>query len=184
LAIDVSGATLQGVRADSASGSESSGDDVVGLVLKEYGERGLFSRISKKALGAGDLIYSMSWAHGRDLQLRVVPATHTLWLPNLLPCVSEEPLLRTEFPKFLQTHRSTEMPLHRRFDRRKSVVRCIYRGGSMSVKVVIKDGDYAYALRKLIHLAQEVHQGFLSDGPYQEYRVRELGVNPDKLWML
>jgi hypothetical protein len=53
-----------------------------------------------------------------------------------------------------------------------------YRQG-LTLAVRVKDDEFVYCARKLVHIAQEVFMVFLREGPYYEYRVEKLGLDPD-----
>ena len=45
----------------------------------------------------------------------------------------------------------------------------------------IKDGDGEYAVRKLIHLVNEIYLTFLADGKYFDYLVETFNLDPDRM---
>ena len=52
--------------------------------------------------------------------------------------------------------------------------------GIVSITVTVKDGDFDYAARKIIQMVHEIFMIFLVDGPYFEYMVEQLGLDPDR----
>ncbi len=49
----------------------------------------------------------------------------------------------------------------------------------MSLTLEVKDRDYAYDGRKLIHLVHEIFLDFLREGPGHEYAVENFDLDPD-----
>ena len=87
-----------------------------------------------------------------------------------------------ELKAFLGRFQTDEVPLHRRVDAEKASLRIVIRGDSVSVALVVKNNEFEYATRRLVHLAQEVFMVFLPDGPYSDYRIEQLGLDPDSVW--
>ena len=50
----------------------------------------------------------------------------------------------------------------------------------VSIGISIRDQDFEYATRKLIHTVHEIFLVFLREGPYYEYMVEHLGLDPDR----
>ena len=62
-------------------------------------------------------------------------------------------------------------------------LRAVVRGGSFSLILEVKRSQhYEYCTRRLVHLAHEIFMVFLPDGPYDEYRVTQLGADPEAVW--
>jgi len=85
-----------------------------------------------------------------------------------------------ELQAFLQERQSEQMPEHRRVNPAKARLALGNKRGSISVTVTVKDGDFDYATRKIIHIVHEIFLIFLVDGPYFEYMVEHLGLDEDR----
>ncbi len=79
---------------------------------------------------------------------------------------------------FVRSRQSEEIPDHRRIERAKALVVCGNRGGNVSLKITVLDGDYEYGVRKFVHLMHEVFLDFLSC--HFDYQVEVLGLDPDQ----
>ena len=75
-----------------------------------------------------------------------------------------------------------QVPDHRRIDPKKARLKVAARAGSVSVALTIRNAEWEYGTRRLVHLAQEVFMVFLHDGPYSDYRVAQLGLDPESVW--
>ena len=62
----------------------------------------------------------------------------------------------------------------------KARVHCRNRSGNVSLALTVKDGDYEYGTRKLIHMVHEIFLVFLSDGPYGDYMIEKTRPNQDQ----
>jgi hypothetical protein len=121
----------------------------------------------------------MRWHKDRNFDL-IVDVTHkTIHVPVVLPSVAARSAMQREYRKFLEGFQNGEMPVHRSIDRRKCLLKCINRRGSVAITLEVRDGDYAYATEKLLAVMQETYLLFLQLGGYADYMVEHLGGNPD-----
>jgi hypothetical protein len=102
--------------------------------------------------------------------------------PALLPGVTSSPSMATELRAFLRRFETEEVPAHRRIDPRKARLRVAVRRGQLSLGLDVKHGEYDYCTRRLVHLVQEIFMVFLPDGPYHDYRIETLGLDPERVW--
>lgn len=154
---------------------------VAGLV-KGYAERGVFRSVSQTEQRGGKTTFKVLWHHGRVFRLVVDPAAHTVSFPALLPGVpSRSPMLK-ELKAYLHQFETKGVPEHRRIDPKKAKLRVALRGGNVALALIVKRREYEYCTRRLVNLAHEVFMIFLPDGPYCEYRVETLGVDPKLVW--
>lgn len=85
-----------------------------------------------------------------------------------------------ELRAFLKERHSAEVPEHRRVNPAKARVTLSNKIGVVSLTLGSKDGDFDYATRKIIQIVHEIFMVFLVDGPYYEYMVEQLGLDPDR----
>jgi len=85
-----------------------------------------------------------------------------------------------ELQAFLKARQTAEMPEHRRVNPSKAGITLSNQRGAVSLKLIVKDGDFDYGTRKIIHIVHEIFMVFLVDGPYFEYMVEQLGLDPDR----
>jgi hypothetical protein len=147
-------------------------------VLREYSEKALFRGFVARRPTQGTARFSMVWHHERAFDLVLDPRAKTLEFAGLLPGVDAG--MYRDLQTFLAARQSAEFPPHRRVDPAKARLRSVRRRGVVSLTMVVKDGDYEYATRKLIHVVHEIFLGFLVDGAYYEYMVEHLGLDPDR----
>jgi hypothetical protein len=160
--------------------AESLPVDRVTAILENYATRGVFRAFSQAQIRGQRAAFKMTWHHDRLFELAMDMARHTLRFPVLLPGVAPESSMYRELKEFVDSRHSPELPPHRAINPEKARARCGNRSGNVSVTVQVRDGDYEYATRKLIHLVDEIFKNFLCDGPYYDYLVEHLGLDPDR----
>lgn len=155
---------------------------VVSDVLKGYAERGVFRSFSEGERRGGKMTFTMVWHHGRRFRLVLDSAAGAVSFPALLPGVPARSPMLKELKAFLRRFETAEVPEHRRIDPAKARLRIAVRAGSVSLALAVRKGEFEYCTRRLVHLAQEVFMVFLPDGPYDDYRVEKLGLDPNRAW--
>lgn len=151
--------------------------DLVGGILQEYADRGVFRAFSRGPSG-GPL--KILWHRDRVFELALDTAKHTLRFPVVLPDIPPKSEMFHALQDFVAERQSGDLPAHRTIDPAKAKVRCVPRGGHVGVTMNVLDDDYEYATRKLIHLVHEIYMVFLIDGPYFEYMVEAFNLDPDR----
>jgi hypothetical protein len=101
-----------------------------------------------------------------------------LRFPLVLPEVP--PPMYRQLKEFLDSRKSPNLPDHRRIDPKKATIRPSKRSGNVALTLTVKNGDYEYATRKLIHLVHEIFLVFLHEAHY-EYMVKVFDLDPDHL---
>jgi len=156
--------------------------ELVGGILENYANRGVFRGFTRGPVRAGKATYQMVWHHDRRLEMIFDPGKNagkgTMRFPRLLPGIPPGSEMHGEFKAFLEARHAEDLPEHRRIDPRKARARSINKGGNVSLTLSIEDGDYGYATRRIIHLVDEIFKAFLGD--YYEYQVENLGLDPDR----
>lgn len=147
-------------------------------ILQGYADKGIFRGFSPGPVAGSRASFRMIWHYDRQLELLLDASKRTLQFPDLLPGVDDA--LYRDFEAFVASRHAEDLPPHRRIDPSKARLNCRRKGGLVSVTITVKDGDFEYATRKLIHAVHETFLAFLADGPYFEYLVEHLGLDPDR----
>jgi hypothetical protein len=145
--------------------------------MEDYAQRGVFRGFSRGPVRGLTAAFKLVWFRDRVFDLVVDIGKKTVTIPVVLPRVPDD--LYRNFKAFVQSHHASSLPDHRRTEKTKARLRCANRRGNASVSMIVKDGDYEYALRRLIHLIHETFVIFLLDGRYRDYAVAQLGADPD-----
>ena len=154
----------------------------VGRLLRGYAERGVFRSFTEGQRRGSTTTFQMVWHHGRLFRFVLDTTGDVVSFPTLLPQVPAGSPMQKELKAFLRPFETEEVPLHRRIDPAKARLRITRRTGGLSLGLAVKNGEFEYCTRRLVHLAQEVFLVFLPDGPYYEYRVEKLGLDPNVAW--
>ena len=155
--------------------------DQVGRILEDYAKRRVIRGFTPAPAAQGKAAFRITWRPDLVFDLILDPPTGTLQLPLLLPNVPAGSTMYRAFKAFIQERHAETTPAHRRIDRKKARITCRNRAGAVALSLTVKDGDYEYGARKIIHLVQEVFLVFLTDGPYRDYVVELFNLDPDSM---
>ena len=148
-------------------------------ILQGYAEKAVFRGFSAHPKRGGQAVYKMAWHYDRPFELLLDVPGRTLTFPHILPAVPMRSPMYRELKAFVAARQSDEMPAHRRVDRAKARFKLANERGVVSIALAVKDGDFEYAARKLVQVVHEIFVAFLIDGPYFDYTVEHLGLDPD-----
>lgn len=154
--------------------------DIVTAVLEGYAEKALFRGFSSKVKRGGKAAYKMVWHYDRPFELFLDVPKKTLRLPALLPGVPARSGMYRALQAFVKERQSAEVPEHRRVNPAKARLVLANQKRAVSLTLTVKDADFEYAARKIIQVVHEIFLVFLVDGPYYEYLVEHLGLDPDR----
>jgi hypothetical protein len=147
--------------------------------MEDYGNRGVFAGLSSRPVRAGVLAFTAKWHRALVFTLIADANKRTLTIPIVLPNVPARSAMYREYRDFVASHGSPSLPAHRRTDTRKARVACRSRRGNVSLVMTLAGDDYVYGAQRLIHLVHETFLFFLTEGQYYQYRVEQLGDDPD-----
>ena len=154
----------------------------VGDTLRIYAERGAFRSFSEGHLRLAKVTYRMQWHYDRMYRLILDLEAQSLLIPELLPAVPRHSPMTRELRAFLKPFTTDQVPEHRRLDPDKGHLKMAHHRGALALGVEVKGQEFTYCTRKLVHIAHEVFMVFLREGPYYDYRVEQLGLDPDVAW--
>jgi hypothetical protein len=149
-------------------------------VLRHYASRGTFRSFSEVAGRRGRLAFRFLWYRDITIHLELDPAARSLRFRDLLPGVPARSAMDRAFRAFVAGRSARSVVEHRRVDRRRMGVRCLNRGGALSLLVKLKPAHAEYGARKAVHLVHDVLIDFLSDGQYAQYQIDHLNLDPER----
>lgn len=164
----------------SKKGARDTTTALVTGILEGYAEKAVFRGFSAHPGGDGKAAYRMVWHHDRPFELSLNVPGKSLRFPAVLPGVPARSDMYRELRAFLKSRQTDEVPEHRRVDPAKARLTVSNQRGIVSLALAVRDGDFEYATRKLIQMVHEIFMVFLLDGPYFEYMVERLGLDPDR----
>jgi hypothetical protein len=155
--------------------------DAVAEVLVGYAERRVFQGFSRGPASGTNATFQIVWHRGRVFELTFDAKAGTLRLPELLTDVPADSSIYEDLKAFIRSRQADDLPEHRRLDKHRIEIRTYKRGGDILLVVKAKDGDCEYAVRKLVHLINEVYLTFLAEGQYFDYIVETFNLDPDRM---
>jgi hypothetical protein len=148
--------------------------------MMDYANRAVFQGLSQKQTRDGTASFTMTWHRNREFELILDTRRGRVMFPVLLPALPADTSMYAELKGFVASHQLPDRPEHRRIDRRKASLTCsLNRKRDVSLALIVKDGDYDYAVRRLVQLVHEIYLIFLSSGVYYNYKVEQLNADPD-----
>jgi hypothetical protein len=145
--------------------------------MEDYARRGVFQGFSRQTIRRDWAAFKMLWHGGRVFELIVDTRKRAVIIPLVLPGIPAD--IYRDFKAFVESHHGADLPEHRRIEKTKARARSSNRRGSVSLTFAVKDGDYEYALKRLIHLVHETYLIFLLNGMYRDYVAEKLGGDPE-----
>lgn len=146
--------------------------------MKAYSERGVFRGPISEEHSRGSVLYSMRWHRNREFRITIDRAKKIARVAVVLPAMPSKSDMYREYVEFIDSFQDGSRPAHRSVDQDKASVVVGSRSGSASLTFKVRDGDYEYAVKKLLALIHETYLTFIP-GPYDAYRVEHLGADPD-----
>jgi hypothetical protein len=147
---------------------------VVREILQAYADRAIFLGFSEFKTARGLPAFRFIWLIQHQMELCVDTETHVLRFSRLLPGVPASSTMYVELKRFLHERHDTDLPAHRRIDRRRAEVLCSNRGGNVSISLRVKNNHYAYGVNRIVNLVHELFV-YLRDA-WPDYLVENFDV--------
>jgi hypothetical protein len=151
-------------------------EQTVGGILETYAARGVFKGFSRTGAGA----FKMLWHRDRYFDL-LLSGSNKLSFPVVLPGVPAKSKMMAEYRAFVAAFADPALVEHKRIDPGKASLKVSARQGGAGLEAAVIDGDWDYAVRKLIHAVHETYLVFLYDGAYYDYLIETFDLDPDRM---
>lgn len=145
--------------------------------LQAFAARGVFREFGETRRGARTE-YKFRWLTPAPIHLVHDSRAHTLNFRHLLPNMPAKSDIYRGLRKFLAGRTLASVPEHRRIDPRRTEIKTINRGGSVSILIKFRPRSARYAARKAINIVNEIFMGFLT-GPYYDYMVENFAMSEE-----
>ena len=146
-------------------------------VLQHYADRGVFRGFSARTGRGGVQEFRFTWLTREPIVLRYDPRGSSLLFKELLPGVARASPLLADVQALVVSRSSRALPAHRRIDRRRVEVECAYRRGAVSLMLLVKGPNRAYAVQKGVNLVHEIFAALQSS--YPEYLWETFGLSAE-----
>lgn len=130
--------------------------NVVRKNLKTYSDRGVFKGLSEVKPRNGTQTFTFVWLGERPLELDLDTRASTLTFKRLLPNVPRHSQLYSDLKRLIESRRARDLPRHRRIELSRAEVGCVNRAGDVSIKLKIRNNQYAYGMNRLVNLVHEI----------------------------
>jgi len=138
--------------------------------LQAYADRGVFRGFSEVKSSQRKRAFKFVWLANREMDFSIDTQREMLRFEHLLPNVPAKSAMYAGLKSFVQQRHDSELPQHRRIDRKRAEAACRNRGGDVSISLRIKNRQYAYGVRKIVNLVHELfvhlrdaHPDYLSE---------------------
>lgn len=145
--------------------------------LKPYVDRGVFRGFHESGVRGGKTQFSFTWLEAEAFIVVTDPKTATLTVRNVLPNVEPRSDLDQELRAYLKGRYDRSLPAHRRIDAGRAEVSLVNRGGQVSIVWKVKRNQYAYAVRRLLNLLNEIF--VLLHTQFFEYMVENFDASQE-----
>jgi hypothetical protein len=148
------------------------------VVIDYYADRGLLRNVRMTLTDGRATRFQFTWHYNRTFDLVVDYEASRMAFTAAFPNVSPASAISHDLARFIEAMMADDVPIHRRVDRRKTFVSGVHSGDDMAVVATIVDGDFDYAARKLIQVANEIYFDFLPNSSHYAYQLESLGLDP------
>jgi hypothetical protein len=152
----------------------------VSSLVDEFVARGIFASAALSARRHGVETYGITWFRGQKMELQVDLRRARVSLDRLLPPVVPRSAFDRRLRAWLRSREAPQLPPHRRLDPDGLEARLRNAGGKMRLTLVSRDGDPALALRRLLHLVNELYLVFLASPECYDWIVESFALDPDR----
>jgi len=157
------------------------GSTDVHAVVDFYAKRGLLRNVRTTLSEGRATRVQFTWHYDRTFDLHVDYEASRLSFTDAFPNVPAASALYRNLTGFIDAMMSDSVPVHRRVDRRKTIVHGELIDANVAIVARAVDGDFDYAARKLIQVVNEIYFDFLPNSAHYEYQVQSLGLEPNAI---
>ena len=157
------------------------GSTDVRAVVVFYANRGLLRNVRTTLCEGRTTRVQFTWHYDRTFNLDIEYEASKLSFTDAFPNVSAASALYRDLSGFVDGMMSDSVPVHRRVDRRKTIVHGELIDANVAIVARVVDGDLDYAARKLIQVVNEIYFDFLPNSNHYEYQVQSLGLEPNAI---
>ena len=143
--------------------------------LQAYADRGVFRGFRANPVSRGRVEYQFLWLTRKPMRAMFEPRSGALRFPSLFPGIDRGSA--AELRSIVTSRANRDQPAHKRLDARRARITGTVRGGDLSLTVVIRGRNHAYAVSKALNLINEcflaLHEG------HPEYLVERFGISTE-----
>ena len=145
--------------------------------LQAYANRGVFRGLSVAVKPGGRYEYSFHWLMQRRFTLTFDPKRRALRFRQLFPHVGARSPMLAALKRSVEQRATRQVPAHKRFDGRRIRATAALQRGSMSLAMEVRGSQYAYAVRQLLNLVNELF--LVLHETYPDYLMAHFGLSAE-----
>jgi hypothetical protein len=154
----------------------------VSAALQEYADRGVFRGLTNVTDTPDISVYHVIWHFNRRLAIAFDYNRRSITVRNIFPNLPQDSQMYRSLLTYVARFKSRGRPNHRRITSAVGLLECVHVGENVSLRLELKRNDYALGVRKIVLAIHELFRDFLLNGPYYEYQVEHLGLDPDTMF--
>jgi len=151
--------------------------DLVTHALQAYADRGVFRGLSVAAKSGGRYEYGFHWLMQRRFTLTFDPKRRALMFRQLFPDVGARSPMLAALKRAVDQRTTRQVPAHKRFDGRRIRATAALQRGSVSLEMEVRGSQYAYAVRHLLNLVNELFLELQERHP--QYLIERFGFSTE-----
>ena len=145
--------------------------------LQRYADRGVFRDFSAHHGRGGRVAFRFTWLMRRPMTLTFEPRTAALTFTTVLPGVGSASALSTELLALIDARRTRAVPAHKRIDGRRVRLERSTRRGDLSVALIVRGQQHAYAVQRGLNLVNDLF--VLLHSTYPDYLSEHFGLSAE-----
>jgi len=165
------------LRTDAAEAGEVG--DVLAGVLDACAARTTLRTVSMRRRRDGGRWYAFRWFRDREFEISLDANGRCLRLHGAVDHVLARSSLDRALRAWLRSRQSSALAEHRRLDPARVQLTLRNSGGAITLSLQSLDGDLEYAMRKLVHLLNELYLDFLATQAPFDWLIESFGLDPD-----
>lgn len=134
----------------------------VAHILQEYADRGVFGSFSGPRKSGSHIEYDFAWIMNANFRLIHNARKRSLRFHELLNDIEPRGDIEKVVRNWTKERFDPKLPAHRRLDKNKCALKCTRRGERLSIEINYKQGEEAYATKRLLNLVNELIVGKLA----------------------
>jgi hypothetical protein len=151
--------------------------DLVTHALQAYADRGVFRGLSVAAKPGGRYQYGFHWLMQRQFTLTFDPKRRVLGFRQLFPGVGARSSMLAALKRVVDQRATRHVPAHKRFDGRRIRAAVTLQRGRVSLEMEVRGSQYAYAVRQLLNLVNELF--LVLHETYPDYLMAHFGLSEE-----
>ena len=151
------------------------GREPVAAALRAYADRGVFRGFNAAPAGRARTTFQFLWLTRRPFTAVSDSRARTLTFPDLFPGVDRH--INAHLKAVVDARIARDQPAHKRIDGRRARAGIAVRGGNVTLRIVIRGDNEAYAVQAALNLINDLFVVLHEHHP--EYLIQQFGISSE-----